>query len=315
MADCNNSSWGCFVDKPAIAAVPIASASCGDAATDKIYATFTTFTGNSVGKFQSKVNLATSTDGGKTFSTQLVDGNYTQVQGTDIEVSQVLTSYDPAGTVFVFYRTFASPNSIIMRRSTTGGSGWAKPVDILAVGSAGTTLPTSLQTFDQPTTNLATGGPGGLTFRSNAFPAAAMTPDGKVLIVTFQERVNAVSGVPDPTGTPRIMMTYSKDGGRSWSARKPISFGTNANQKEDIGLGFFSPTATTARPQVQPAVTCSPNNTCIVTWMESTKELVTGQPWLSGYDLRMNHRAALIENRCVRQSKREPEFSSVPLLL
>ena len=142
VSDCNNSSWGCFVDKPAIAVgpPPVAAASCSDAATDNDLRDVHDVYGQPAGtKFQSKVNLATSTDGGQTFSTQLVDGNYTHVQGTDIEVSQVATSYDPARTVFVFFRTFASPNSIIMRRSTTGGSGWAKPVDILAVGDP--TLP------------------------------------------------------------------------------------------------------------------------------------------------------------------------------
>ncbi len=300
VSDCNNSSWGCFVDKPAIAAVPIPTASCGDAATDKIYTTFTTFTGTTgtgSTKFQSKVNLAVSTDGGKTFSTQLVDGNYTSVQGTDIEVSRSDTSYDPAGTVFVVFRTFASPNSIILRRSTTSGSGWAKPIDILALGDPAHPF---LQTYDQPTIDISSGDPNKLTFRSNAFPAAAMTPDGKILIVTFQEKANAtgdpcpvLNGVVDAacsaTAIPRIMMTYSKDGGRSWSPRKAISY--TSNRPEATGLGFFSPLLSAAGPQVQPAIACSTNSTCLVTWMESKEALSTGTGWMSGYLRRMNHRA------------------------
>ena len=283
VADCNNASWGCFVDKPAITTWP--------GATDKVYVTFTTFsgtTGTGNTRFQSKVNLAVSTDGGRIFSTQQVDGNYTQVQGTDVEVSRVATASDPAGTIFVVFRSFATPNSIILRRSTTKGSGWDKPVDILAAGDPARP---ALQTFDQPTIDLATGGSDGLAFRSNGFPAAAITPNGRLLIVTFQERANA-SGDPDPAGQPRIMMTYSTDGGRTWSKRKAISY--ESNRAEPKGLGFFSPGTMAPGPQVQPAAVCSTNSTCLVTWMESEEPLSTNG-WMSGFARRMNHRAMALQ--------------------
>jgi len=293
VSDCNNASWGCFVDKPAITVGPplVAPASCGGV-TETVYTTYTTFTGTTgtgSTKFQSKVNLAISTNGGQSFSSQLVDGNYTQVQGTDVEVSPVATTSDPAGTVFVFFRSFGSPNSIIMRRSAPKGSGWDKPVDVLALGDP--SRPT-LQAFDQPTIDLATaGGPNGLTFRSNAFPAAAMTPDGRLLILTFQEKANA-SGLPDPAGTPRIMMTYSANGGRTWSPRRAISY--QGNRAELPGLGFFAPGGSAPGPQVQPAIACSTSSSCLVTWMES-KEALSTNGWMSGYNRRMNHRALALQ--------------------
>jgi hypothetical protein len=176
VADCNNASWGCFIDKPAITTLALPTASCSDT-TERVYASYTTFTGTTgtgSNKFQSKVNLATSIDGGQSFSTQVVDGNYTQVQGTDVEVSQVATANDPAGTVFIFFRSFNTPNSIIMRRSTTTGSGWNKRLissrsAILRTGAAG------LRSTDHQPGHR---GSGWLTFRANAFPAAAITPDG-----------------------------------------------------------------------------------------------------------------------------------------
>jgi len=291
LADCNNSSWGCFVDKPAIATRLLATDAC-DGVTEYVYATYTTFTGTTgtgSTRFQSKVNLATSTDGGRTFTSQLVDGNYTQVQGTDVEVT-------PAGTVYVFFRSFNSPNSIVMRKSSAKGSGWEKPVDIVAAGDP--SRPT-LQAFDQPTIDLATGGPTSLAFRSNAFPAAAMTPDGKVLIVTFQEKAGPsglpcgiVNGVPEAC-TPRIMMTFSTDGGTNWSPRRALSY--SDNRGEPRGLGYFSPDPAPAGPQVQPAIACSTDTSCLVTWMESKETDLSASGWIAGYDRRVNHRALALQ--------------------
>ena len=149
-----------------------------------------------------------------TWAISKVDDNYTESQGTAV------VTHPMTGQVSVFWRSFNSPHTMVMRRSTSNG--WAKPVDLLANDPLKT-----LATFDQPCRLYHGRADCGdsirneLAFRSNAFPVAAFTPDGSALIVAWHEKVNG-QGLPDPNGSPRIVWKYSRDGGttgRSASAR------------------------------------------------------------------------------------------------
>jgi len=281
----NNGAYGHFLDKEHMAVASTGATSCS-AVTETVYVSYTTFTGNSTGtKFQSKINMATSTDGGNTFTVTKVDDSYTQNQGTAVVVN-------PATNLpYVFWRTFNTPNSIIMSKLTS--KGWSKPKDLLA----GDPL-TTIATFDQPTVSTLTTtiGADGLAFRSNGFPTAAMTPDGSTLMVAWQERVNS-SGAPDPTGYPRIVLKYSKDGGGTWSQRKAIATDHPASL---AGLGFFNP-GFPVGPQVMPSLTCGPGNPnrCLLTYYESRPygafPFLSANGWIGGYNRVLDLRALLID--------------------
>ena len=108
--------------------------------TEHLAFVYTTFTGNgSGGKFQSRINFAKSVDGGKTFAISGIDKTYTQNQGTSVVVNPVTKE------VFVFWRSWNSPHTIVMRKQKTNGA-WENPVDILANDPLKT-----LANFDQTT--------------------------------------------------------------------------------------------------------------------------------------------------------------------
>ena len=293
----NNASFGHFLDKPHIAVAPTGAVSCG-AVTEKVYVSYTTFTGNgSGGKFQSKINLATSVDGGGTFTVSKVDDSYTQSQGTAVVANPA------TGDVHVFWRSFNAPNSVIM--SKTGRNGWTKPLDILGAEPLKT-----IATFDQPsvTTQDVAGNPGLLAFRTNGFPAAAVTPDGGTLLVAWQERVNA-SGLPDPAGAPKIVLKYSKDGGATWTPRRAIAFDHPASPP---GLGFFNP-GFPVGPQVMPSLSCGPGspNRCLLTYYESRpygSSALSANGWMGGYDRVLDLRAQLIDAPKIGAPAFNPSF-------
>jgi CARDB len=298
----NNGTYGHFLDKPHIEVGSTGATSCS-AVTETVYVSYTTFTGNSTGtKFQSKINMATSTDGGNSFTVAKVDDSYLQNQGTAIVVNPVTNA------PYVFWRTFNTPNSIIMSKLTS--KGWSKPMDLLANDPLKT-----IATFDQPTVSTAnTSDPTQLAFRSNGFPTAAITPDGSTLLVAWQERVNS-SGLPDPSGAPRIVLKYSKDGGSTWSQRSAIATDHVASPP---GLGFFNP-GFPVGPQVMPSLICGPGspNRCLLTYYESrpygaslflsggspiwasrpygTSPFLSANGWIGGYDRVLDLRALLID--------------------
>ena len=284
----SNAAYGHFLDKPHMALALTGASSC-TAVTERVYVSYTTFTGNSkTGKFQSKINLATSIDGGRTFTVAKVDDSYTQSQGTAVVVNPVTND------VYVFWRSFNVPDSMIMSKTTR--TGWSKPIDLLASDPSRT-----LATFDQP--SVTTQDPLGnavkaeLAFRSNAFPTAAITPDGSTLLVAWQERVSA-SGMPDPAGSPRIVWKSSRDGGATWTQRMAV---TNNHPASPGGLGFFD-AGTTVGPQVMPSLACGPGNRCLLTYYEArpyeqsdAAGLSPVYHWIGGYDRALDLRAAVID--------------------
>jgi CARDB len=281
-----NDTNGHFLDKPSAGIIPTGASSC-DAVTEHLVFVYTTFTGNgSGGKFQSRINFAKSVDGGRTFSISGIDKNFTQNQGTSVVVNPVTKQ------VVVFWRSFNSPHTIVMRKQQTNGN-WANPVDILADDAL-----TTLANFDQTTVSTSSVPVGTslkdeLAFRANAFPAAAFSPDGSTLIVAWHEKVDA-NGFPSPTGSPRIVWKYSKDGGTSWSERKAIAMDHPASPP---GLGHFNLGALSAGPQLMPSVACaagSPNR-CLLTYYESRQPGLAANGWVGGYDRVLDLRGVLID--------------------
>ena len=237
----NNATYGHFLDKPSInidvfrdgasKKKPVAPPGGTDQCASRLYVSYSTFTGKpKPGKFQSKVTFAVSEDGGLTFSTQKINKNFGQNQGTVIAVDprQGTPTTTGGGTVYTFWRHFNSPDSIIMTKSINYGSSWSKPQEI--IGSQ------AFQKFDQPTIStdaaieygfFPDSGLPEVAFRSNAFPTAtvAVAPDSggndASVFVAWQERVGS-DGYPLTGGTPRIVMMRSDNDGGTWTDTEGI---------------------------------------------------------------------------------------------
>jgi hypothetical protein len=239
----NNALNGYFLDKTFIALdtfreqsdfetyaqhYPPEEQQCGH----RLYVSYSTFNGlDKFGKFQSKLNFASSVDRGETWTKSRIQQPYTQNQGTFIAVDP--RPGEPTttggGTVYVVWRHFFTPDAIVMIKTENYGKKFSKPVEL--------TGDIPMQAFDQPTIQAIDGyanSPRELAFRSNGFPAAAVTaPDG-TLFVAWQELVDIESlpegadpaailadpdeayGRPDELGSPRIVMVKSPDGGDSF---------------------------------------------------------------------------------------------------
>jgi hypothetical protein len=276
----NNATNGYFLDKPALA-VDIVRGATGCDRT--VYLTYTTFDGlTKDGKFQSQVHMAASSDGGVTFANTKINGSFNENQGTSIAINP------QSGDVNVFWRHFYSPHTIVQTQLNALTGKWTKPAPI---------IPDALQTFDQPTVGSTdTSDPANnLAFRSNAFPVSAVARDGTIL-VAWQERVDATSGLPTTNGTPRIVMTAFAPKSQSWSARKAIDNGPRT--VESTGLGYFfslGRSDTSAHPQVMPSLSCAAGY-CLLTYYESRTASLTPTlaGWVGGYQRVMDLRGALI---------------------
>lgn len=278
----NNATNGYFLDKPALA-VDIARGTTGCGHT--VYLAYTTFNGlTKDGKFQSNVSMAASTDGGATFSTSKINGNFNENQGTSIAI-------DPqSGNVNVLWRHFYSPDTIVHTQLSPSTGRWTKPVALFS---------DVMQTFDQPTVGSAdTADPtNNLAFRTNAFPAAAVAREGTIL-VAWQERVDALSGLPTAGGTPRIVMTSRGATSSSWTARKAVDNGIRPVESNALGYFFtVGRSDSNAHPQVMPSLSCAAGY-CLMTYYESrTASLTPLLPgWVGGYQRVLDVRGALINS-------------------
>ncbi len=239
-----NATNGHFVDKPHAAVELTGGGTCGDFV---VHVSYTTFVGT--GGFTSKITVASSTNGGLTFTRTKVDECYNENQGTS------LVTHPTNRQVYVFWRSF-SPHTIIMsKRSSTGT--WSKPTDILAKQAP-------MVPFDQP----ALGAPD-YAFRSNAFPTAAITPDGTSILVAWHELWN---------GLPRIVVKQINTATGTGPARTAAA---TTQVPSPPGLGFFSPSSTgAAGPQVMPKISCTAGNRCMLTYYEGRGPLTNG--WIGG---------------------------------
>ena len=164
-----NATNGHFVDKPHAAIELTGGTGCS---AFNVHVSYTTFVGT--GGFTSKITVASSTNGGLTFTRTKVDECYNENQGT------ALAAHPTNRQVWVFWRSF-NPDTIIMsKRSSTGV--WSKPTDILAKQAP-------MVPFDQPALGAPT-----YAFRSNGFPTAAITPDGASILVAWHELWTASHG-------------------------------------------------------------------------------------------------------------------------
>ncbi len=245
--------YGYFLDKPDIEVDVLRPADPNNQCGHRVYVTYSTFNGLTKDeKVQTKMNFASATvlgDEDPVFDSIKINKNFNQNQGSAIAVDpragEPGRSGSGGGTIYVFWRHFFDPDAIIVRKSENYGARWSNPEIITS----------DMAPFDQPTIPVGLGRDA-ITFRSNAFPTAAVTATGRV-VAAWQERVDEY-GSPDPTGTPRIVVMRSADGG-GWEglgpagARTPIDAG---ERDEPFDPGLVTPTTAPhtrpSGPQVMP---------------------------------------------------------------
>ncbi|HXV63631.1 MAG TPA: sialidase family protein, partial [Vicinamibacteria bacterium] len=269
-----------FVDKPAMAVdVPR-----GGAAFGSVYIAYAEFQRNMT---RASIQFAFSTDGGRSFSSpkKLSDGLMLS-QGVALAVNPT------DGTVYVVWRDFltnqiyfTSSQSFAPAMATTipsgrkrdeGGSGsrpmFAKPRPI---------TPGPIQAFDQPTDFDQ--------FRTNGFPSIAA--DGNTIMVVWQELVNSV-GVPDPLGSPRIVLSLSRDRGRTWTAQRATDIAPRIEEEFQPGLGDIIERP--AGPQVMPTISHSAGQ-WMLSYYESRDPNLGLDGYLSGVERQLDVRAVLLD--------------------
>ena len=277
-----------FIDKPAIAVDRDGT----------LYVSYTVFTDET----NSKVIVARSTNGGQTWSktSPLLNLGALRNHGTTIAI-------DPLnGTVYLAWRLFYQNWPLmVMSKSYDRGrtflpatpiSHWwpAKSLDqILQQLKAAKLAP-----FDQFTNDV--GDPA--RARALAFPtiAAGVVNGQTKLFAAWQERaevsVDPMSpgfGQPSPTGSPRVMLSMSSDGGWSWTPRRAIDAGPRAEDTVQTGPPRLS------GPQLQPVLSISgtANPQLLLFYFEARREL--DQPFannfVTGIDREQDVRVARID--------------------
>ena len=331
----NNAEYGYFLDKPDIE-VDIARYSGADICADQVNISYSTFNGlTNDGKFQSKINFAYSTDSAETFTKQKLNPPYKQNQGSALAINPI------DGTIYMIWRHFNDPDAILMTSSENHGVKWSKPV--VVTGDA------PMAAFDQPSISVAAALPDPpaqqytspinpgfpeVAFRSNGFPTAAVTAEGK-LFVAWQERVNEY-GEPSQliTDPPRIMVVHSDDKGDTWrntdgyeATRKAVDMGdrdADSSAYPTPGFGTL-PQHRPSGPQAQPKLVYS-GGQLLLTYYESHGRIynygsgaayvpsglpyegiiyedhggfvppgIPQTPYMSGYDRVIDFRAALLD--------------------
>jgi VCBS repeat-containing protein len=312
----NNATNGYFLDKPHIALDVMRPASA-DQCAHRVYASYSTFNGNDAnGNFRSKINFAASEDYGETWALTKIQQPYNQNQGSFIAVDPRPGSprTTGGGSVYLAWRHFWEPDTVLMVKTENYGKKWSKPVELTG------TLP--MAAFDQPTISTDLLDPNLLTFRSNGFPTAAVTGDGTVF-VAWQERVDV-----DPTSpefgrpsfdnindSPRIVMVRSNDGGANWTdidgnsnTRVAVDFGDRDADPLSVpppGFGAL-PDNRPSGPQVMPWLSFGGGRLALV-YYESRgllgggdigiqdQDISPSTGFISGIDRVVDFRAALLD--------------------
>ena len=183
---------------------------------DRVYVTFTRFIFNPQnGAFvQSPIQFASSSDGGKTFtSPKSIVGNVLYGSGSRPVVG-------PDGTLYVFWNGSirkAALDGTWMVKSTDGGNSFSKPVEV-------STLSDNAELRDT-------------AFRVNSFPAAAVAPNGDLYAVWNASVPNNGSTYAGTIGCFDIYVgeaaveanchtaaiwSKSTNGGATWSTPAPV---------------------------------------------------------------------------------------------
>ena len=226
------SANGVFTDKPFLITdnnrISSDPEACGP-----LYLGFSIFDGvMSNGNFRTKLMFSRSVDCGNTWSNAFkLNGNTNNNQG-------LAGAVDPNnGDLYVVWRSL-NPNQIMMVKSTNGGLSFTAPVVI----SSGV-----FAAFDQPTA-----GTPDYSFRSNAFPTAAVDAAGR-LHVAWQARRPSPPLIP---GSPLIYGTMSSDGGSTWTTPHPLQPEWNDTPPPGSAWALDGTSAGTTRsagPQLMPS--------------------------------------------------------------
>jgi hypothetical protein len=201
---------------------------------DHIYVTWTRFlfNGRNGAYTQSPIFFASSSDGGRTFtSPKSIAGNVLYGQGSRPVVG-------PDGTLYVFWdgsTRLATKDSTYMVKSTNGGASWTAPQQVAQLNEI------------EPLADTA--------FRVNSFPAAAVAPNGD-LYATWTTDTEPIGSV--------AVYSKSSDGGTHWSTPAPVFAAAN---RTPVGYPVTQPSGGTlvapdpAGPveDVFPAVAIGPN--------------------------------------------------------
>jgi hypothetical protein len=318
-----NDGAGHFHDKPAIA-VDHARGTSVDPCAHNVYIAWARFNGvDQQGKFHSIMNFMRSTDKGLSFTPTTpvkLDGNTTRGQGAAIAVDPRpgTPTTTGGGTVYVGWRHFFGPATILLTKSTDFGATFpGQPLNIL--GSS------EIQSFDQPSLATTSFPPQQIAFRSNGLPSLTVTGDGTIF-GAWQERVDISTcgdppgpncGLPDQNGSPRIVLVKSAPGGNNWTnatggpvaQRSAVDFG-DRDDPNDPNLpapGFGTlPMSRASGPQVMPKLMFG-GGRLLLTYYESrgilagndTVQLTDLTPpapnFISGIDRWMDLRSALLD--------------------
>ena len=148
------------------------------------------------------VYLTRSTDGGNTWSSPLSLGGS---QGGYVTVG-------PDHTVYAFTFNQGSPETIQMRKSTNQGATFGPAVTVATLATTGTNGDLGLKVSNTNSTS----------FRSSAFPQAAVTANG--IYVAFDDRGTTAGDKGD------IFLARSSDGGATWTKTKLNDDATTRDQ-------------------------------------------------------------------------------------
>jgi len=253
----NNATNGYFLDKPNINLDIWRGPGAADQCSHRVYVSYSTFNGNDKnGNFRSKINFAKSEDLGETWDLTKIHQPFNQNQGSALAVDPRpgTPKTTGGGTVYLVWRHFFDPDTILMAKTEDYGKKWSKPEELIG------TVP--MAPFDQPTISTQFLNPDALSFRSNGFPTTTVTGDGTVF-VAWQERVDITEsslnfGRPSSdeiTDSPRIVMVRSTDGGDTWTdikgapdTRIAVDFGDR-----DADPGTLPPAGFGALPDDRPS--------------------------------------------------------------
>lgn len=273
---------GQFLDKPWLAVdIPRGSATCtisytnpdGSTATETVpagllFMTYSEFTGSN----STKIQFATSSDCGKTFSKNIKLSASNSINQGTIAVVDPSSAGAAAATVYVAWRRFATssqPDAIVVAKSTDGGNTFTKGIDVVDFPVACQTSPTSGGcTLDQGLS--ANGG----NIRTNTYPAMAVDNTGRVYVAWAQRQAN---------GDAKIMMSVSADGVTWTGFGTPVDLG----QVSDDSGNTFSNLSNPARGhQIMPTLTFNQGKLQLVYYdlrQDHTTGIFTPLPDLSGF--------------------------------
>jgi len=239
--DASNSP-GAFHDKPWIVVDPArpTGGKVSDPCAHNVYVGWARFNGEGQSV---KLNFARSSNG-KGYTKSFITSPAKTVQGVVIDVDKRpgTPKAGGGGTIYYGFRSFRTPTSndqptMYVVTSTDFGATFGKAVAI-------NTTPT--YPFDQPSIGTdfdATGVK--LAFRTNAFLTIQSVPIGpnkSRLFAAWAERRVAPCGAANANGDPKIVYTWSDNGGQTWSPRQLLDCFNRDNVSSNLpkaGLGFL----------------------------------------------------------------------------